>query len=150
MPGKPRQVHLRVTDTQHEAMRAKAASYGITLTRLVLLSVEAYVRTYDTLPAEGAFVAVNYGAWCRADDGLATLSDAVRDAARQLAAVRRALPAGGLDAIDAVAAVSSCRDELLRVREAVERSFAILDRVADGAHLADPYLGPFESDAGAD
>ena len=51
-----RDVHLLVTDGQRERMKKKASEYGITLSRLVLLAVEAYARTYDEVPEGSSLV----------------------------------------------------------------------------------------------
>lgn len=151
------QVHLWVTTSQHAYMKSKAKSYGITLTRLVLLAVEAYTRTYEGDPEEDALVAVNYGVWNRVDDDLAKMDEGLRLAVRQLNGIRRALVGHGntvgLGADERerlLCIIESCHSELRDMRDDVVRCTAILERICDVTHLVDPYLGPMEDACASD
>ena len=152
MRERNRQVHLWVSEAQHAAMRAKARGYGITLSRLVLVAVEAYARTYGEL-AEGEAVAVNYGAWRRVDAGLSGAGRALSEVARQLAGTRRALvrgrakPLDGAEAALLVAGLEGCLADVARTRACLERCAADLDLIRESALLVDPYLGPMERGA---
>ena len=138
---KTRRVFVRVTDEQHANMKARAAGYGVSLSRLVLVAVEAYARTYDEWPEDGQPVAVSYGVWTTVDDKLQGIEGALHDVARQLGGIRRTLrDAGNVDA--ALSAFTSCQADVARMLADVERCTQVLDHVCDATHLTDPYLGP--------
>lgn len=143
---KTRRVFVRVTNDQHAHMKSKAAEYGVTLSRLVLVAVEAYARTYDEWPCDDCLVAVNYGVWGMVDDRLQGIEDALHAVGRQMGGVRRALRGAHADdaALDALA---SCQSDVARMLEDVGRCTQVLDHVCDMAHLVDPYLGPMEEDS---
>lgn len=157
MRRRARQVHVWVTSSQRTYMKSKAESYGITLTQLVLLAVEAYTRTYEGNPEEGALAAVNYGVWNRVDDDLAKMDEGLRLAVRQLNGMRRAIVGHG-DTIERSAnerehmldIIESCRSTLRSMHDDVARCTAILEHVCDATHLVDPYLGPMEGVSTAD
>jgi hypothetical protein len=130
-------------------MKAKAADYGVSLSRLVLVAVEAYSRTYDDWPQECQPVAVSYGVWSMVDDKLQGVEDALRNVARQLGGVRRALR-GVDDGEITLAVVTSCQTDLARMLSDVERCTQVLDHVCDAVHLVDPYLGPMADDSAPD
>ena len=137
-----RQVHLRVTDSQHERMKKKASEYGITLSRLVLLAVEAYARTYDEVPEGSSLVVVNYGTWYRIDLRLQGVREDLSDTRRQLAAIRAAARRGQDEGT--VRAVDECAREMARTAVNVAHCSEVLDRVIEMPLLADPYAGPLE------
>lgn len=149
MGVKTRRVFVRVTEDQHHFMREKARSYGVSLSRLVLLAVEAYVRSYGEELGDSQLVVVNYGVWSGVDRCLGRIECVLRESAQQMMGVRWALTSGvraGVlereEAERAYAALKGCRDDVANMREAVERCTKLMDRVCEKAHLVDPYLGP--------
>ena len=157
MGQKSLQVHLRVTAQQFECMHKKAEAYGIPLSRLVLLAVEAYARAYDEGLGDSQLVVINYGVWAGVDRHLGRIESVLRESAQQLVGARMALASGvrsGVlprgEARKAYEALRGCHDDVALMREAVERCTSLMDRVCDAAHLVDPYLGPMEcgQDAG--
>ena len=135
-------VQLWVTDGQHAYMKAKAKGYGITLTRLVLLAVEVYARTYDEVPEGSSLIVVNYGTWCRMDLYLQDVRDNLHDVRLQLAAIRSAARRGQDEGT--VRAVDECAREMARTAVNVAHCSEVLDRVIEMPLLADPYAGPLE------
>lgn len=151
MGGKARRVFVRVTQTQLDNMKGKARGYGITLSALVLASVEAYVRTYGEDVGDADAVAVNYGVWVRVDSRLGGIEAVLRETAQQLVGIRWLLAAerrsGGIgerEHREAFGALKSCREDMERMREDVARCTRLLDDVCARTHLTDPYLGPME------
>ncbi len=149
MGVKTRRVFVRVTEDQHHFMREKARSYGVSLSRLVLSAVEAYVRSCDEELGDAQLVVVNYGVWSGVDRCLGRIECVLRESAQQMVGVRWALTAGvrsGVlgreEAERAYGALKGCKDDVASMREAVERCTELLDRVCEKAHLVDPYLGP--------
>ena len=137
---KKRRVFVRVTDSQHERMKKKASEYGITLSRLVLLAVEAYARTYDEVPEESSLVVVNYGTWYRMDLHLQGVRENLHDVRLQLAAIRAAARRGQDEGT--VRAVDECAREMARMAADVARCGEVLDRIAEMPLLADPHAEP--------
>ena len=137
---KRRRVFVRVTDGQRERMRRKASEYKITLSRLVLLAVEAYERTYDEVPEGPSLVVVNYGAWYKTDFRLQGIKRDLDDVRYQLAAIR-AVARRGQDE-GTVRAVDGCAREVARVAADVARCVEALDRIAEMPLLADPHAEP--------
>ena len=156
MGVKTRRIFVRVTEEQHEHMMAKARSYGIPLSALVLMAVEAYARTFCGDLADEQAVAVNYGVWLRVDRELADIGSVLREAGYQLVGVRRAITSclnGGVMSAEeyerAFAILRSVRTDVKDAGEGVTRCVGILDRIGDAVQLVDPYLGPMgQSDEG--
>ena len=144
---KRRRVFVRVTDGQRERMRRKADEYGITLSRLVLLAVEAYERTYDEVPEGPSLVVVNYGAWYKTDFRLQGIKRDLDDMIYQLAAIR-AVARRGQDE-GTVRAVDGCAREVARVAADVARCVEALDRIAGMPLLADPHADSLEDASSA-
>ena len=142
-----RRVQLRVTDGQHEHMKAKAEGYGITLTRLVLLAVEAYARTYDEVPDRSSLVVVNYATWYKMDFRLQVIRRDLDDIKYQLAALRAA--ARREQDERTTKAVDECAKEMARIAADVARCREVLDRIIEMPLLADPYAGPLEDASSA-
>lgn len=143
-PIKKRRVFVRVTDEQHALMKAKAAAYGVTLSRLVLVAVEAYARTHDEWPDGDCLVAVNYGVWGMVDNRLQDIEDELRTMGRQLGGLRRTLRGADIDGAATDALLASQAD-VARMLADVERCTQVLDRISGMTHLTDPYLGPLEA-----
>lgn len=142
-PIKKRRVFVRVSDEQHALMKAKAAAYGITLSRLALVAVEVYARTYDEWPEGDCIVAVNYGVWDMVDNRLQGIEDELRTMGRQLGGLRRTLRGADIDGAATDALLASQADVALMLAN-VERCTQALDHISEMTHLADPYLGPLE------
>jgi hypothetical protein len=139
---KRRRVFVRVTDGQRERMRRKASEYKITLSRLVLLAVEAYERTYDEVPDRSSLVVVNYGTWYKMDFRLQVIRRDLDDIKYQLAALRAAARRGQDERT--TKAVDECAKEMARMAADVALCKDVLNRIAEMPLLADPYAEPFE------
>ena len=144
-PTKTRRVFVRVSDEQHALMKAKAAAYGVTLSRLVLVAVEAYARTYDEWPEGDCIVAVNYGVWGMVGNRLQGIEDELRAMGRQLGALRRTLHSSDASGAATDAVVATQRD-VARILADAERCTQALDHISEMTHLVDPYLGPLVAD----
>ena len=136
-------VQLWVTDGQHAYMKAKAKGYGITLTRLVLLAVEVYARTYDEVPEGPSLVVVNYGTWYKTDFRLQGIKRDLDDMIYQLAAIRAAARRGQDEGT--VRAVDECAREMARISTDVRLCSEVLGRIEGMPLLADPYAGPLDA-----
>lgn len=151
MGAKTRRVFVRVTQRQHDVMMKRARSYGVPLSRLVLLAVEAYVRTYADALGDESAVAVNYGVWSRVDRDLGDIDAMLREATHQLIGVRWVLAschkAGLITAEEhegAFSALKAMRGDVARMREDVAHCTEFIDAVCERTSIADPYLGPLE------
>lgn len=151
MCAKTRRVFVRVTQRQHETLMAKARSYGVPLSRLVLLAVEAYVRTYSGELNDERAVAVNYGVWSRVDRDLGDIDAMLREATHQLVGVRWTLAScqkAGLvthEEHEAVfSALKAVRGDVAHMRADVARCTELIDAVCERTSIVDPYMGPLE------
>lgn len=141
-------IRCRVDERQRAYIREKASEYGITLSELMLRSVEAYTRVYDADAGACALVAVNYGVWTRALVALTGIDEALRECAQQVAGLRRMLSTleseGGLGQVDVTRAeglLTSCLSEVREARKRTESGVEVLEALHGAACVTDFAVG---------
>ena len=148
MGAKRCRMHFGVDERQKAYIREKAGEYGISMTELVLRSVEAYTRVYDADADACALVAVNYGVWTRALVALTGIDEALRECAQQVAGLRRMLSTldgeGGVGQVDVTRAeglLTSCLSEVREARRRTESGVEVLEALHGAACVTDFSVG---------